>query len=134
MIAMASAVLPSVANAGTPEDARSTAARIMPPTGPASAPLQAFDPPIRFSMARPPAFTTISYERQRDVPRLGGGRRVHDPLQFAGVRALRFDRGRYRPSPFDAKLELKLSGDLSGVDSHLGVAGGVGRVVQKALR
>ena len=55
-----------------------------------------------------------------------------DPQQFAALRALPAERGRFRGSPINAKLELKLSGDLGGVDSQLGVSG-VPRLISRAL-
>jgi hypothetical protein len=55
-----------------------------------------------------------------------------DPQQFAALRALPAERGRYRSSPINAKLEWKLSGDLGGVDSQIGVSG-VPRMISRAL-
>jgi hypothetical protein len=55
-----------------------------------------------------------------------------DPQQFAALRALPLNRSGFRASPIDAKLEWKLSGDLGGVDSQIGVSG-VPRLISRAL-
>ncbi|MHA6723013.1 hypothetical protein [Sphingomonas sp. RS2018] len=64
------------------------------------------------------------------APRLDTRLRSHDPLQFAGVRALRFDRGRYRPSQIDAKLELRMTGDSTSV----GLGGAVSRLLRQVAK
>jgi len=55
-----------------------------------------------------------------------------DRNQFAGVRALKLDRGRAPRSALDARVEWTIAGDLGGVDSRLGVAG-LPRMLQRAL-
>ncbi|SOB87847.1 hypothetical protein SAMN06297144_2984 [Sphingomonas guangdongensis] len=69
----------------------------------------------------------------RYSPRLeGASRSARDPAQFAALRAMPVDRGGFRGSPINAKLEWKLSGDLGGIDSQLGVSG-VPRLISRAL-
>ncbi|URW76603.1 hypothetical protein M9980_05160 [Sphingomonas donggukensis] len=93
-------------------------------------PITRFAAPLVYSVPRPVAAVVLTTRDRLPVTqRIGANPVLHDPLQFASVRALRFDRGRYRASPLDAKLEFRMTGAATSLD----LAGGVPRIVRKAL-
>ncbi|MES2338458.1 MAG: hypothetical protein V4537_10205 [Pseudomonadota bacterium] len=101
------------------------------PRGVSILPLLAIGPRLTLAMAGREA-----WQRLPDPLRFGPSPQStstehEDRDQFAGVRALRLDRGR-RTRGVDARLEFRLSGDLGGVTSDLGL-GGLPRLVQRAF-